>query len=132
MVQIHLLGRSGPDARGIVGQLDLEWVHFGWNTWVIVAAALLVVRFPRNRWLWAVVAAATWHELEHAVLLATYLATGQAGTPGLLSSGGVLGGGLPIGRPGLHFLYNLVETVPLLVAFAIEVRRAPAAVLRAA
>ena len=132
MVQIHLLGLSGPGARGIVGQLDVEWVHFGWNTWVIVAAALLVVRFPRNRWLWMVALAATWHELEHAVLLATYLTTGQAGTPGLLSAGGALGGGLPIARPDLHFLYNLIETVPLLVAFAIEVRRAPAAVLRAA
>ena len=34
MVQIHLLGLSGLQARGIFGLLDLEWVHFLWNSWV--------------------------------------------------------------------------------------------------
>jgi hypothetical protein len=124
MVQIHVLGLSGPQARGLVGQLDLEWVHFAWNTWVLVAAALLVAQFPRNRWLRVVALAATWHEVEHAYLLAAYLGSGQAGSPGLLAAGGALGGGLPIARPELHFLYNLVETVPLFVAFAFELRRA--------
>ena len=30
---------------------------------------------------------------------------------------GLIGGGLPLTRPDLHFLYNLVETAPLVVAF---------------
>ncbi len=34
MIQIHLLGLSGMQAHGIIGMLDLEWVHFifdaGW------------------------------------------------------------------------------------------------------
>lgn len=47
----------------------------------------------------------------------TYLATGVPGTPGLLSKGGLIGGGLPLTRPDLHFLYNLIETVPLTIAF---------------
>ena len=125
MVQLHLLDLSGPHARGVFGQLDIEWVHFAWNTWVLLAALILVVRFPRNRWLWALAIAAAWHEAEHAYLLAVYLTTGQAGTPGLLASGGLAGGGLPIARPELHFAYNLVETVPLLAAFAVEIRRLP-------
>jgi hypothetical protein len=122
IVQIHLLGLSGTDARGLFGQLDIEWVHFVWNTWVIVAALLLLVRYPRNRWLWAATIAAAWHEAEYAYLLSVYLTTNQAGTPGLLAAGGLVGGGLPIPRPDLHFAYNLIETLPLLAAFAVEIR----------
>ena len=57
-------------------------------------------------------------------MIATYVQTGVSGTPGLLSSGGLLFGGLPIARPDLHFLYNLVETVPLLIAWIVELRAA--------
>jgi hypothetical protein len=124
MVQIHLMGRSGPGARGVFGQLDVEWVHFVWNTWVLAAVVLLVVRFRCNLWLWTSLLFAAWHEIEHAYLLAVYLDTGRAGGPGLLAEGGRLFGGLPLTRPDLHFLYNLIETIPLLVAFAVEFRRA--------
>jgi CRP-like cAMP-binding protein len=44
--------------------------------------------------------------------------TGQEGTPGLLARGGLIGGGLPVRRPDLHFLYNVVETTPMMVGFA--------------
>src|SRR5919206_2029096 len=46
MVQIHLLGLTGPNARGVFGFLDIELVHFVWNTWVMLAVALLLWRFP--------------------------------------------------------------------------------------
>jgi hypothetical protein len=36
MVQIHVLGLTGGSARGVFGALDIEWVHFIFNTWVIV------------------------------------------------------------------------------------------------
>ena len=55
--------------------------------------------------------------IEHISIMFTYLATGVPGTPGLLSKGGLIGGGLPLTRPDLHFLYNLIETVPLTIAF---------------
>jgi hypothetical protein len=61
--------------------------------------------------------------VEHCVMIATYIRTGVAGSPGLLSSGGLLFGGLPIARPDLHFLYNLVETIPLLAGWGAELRR---------
>ena len=57
-------------------------------------------------------------------IMVEFIRSGIAGTPGLLSSGGVIGGGLPLVRPDLHFLYNLVETAPLVLAFIWQLRHA--------
>jgi hypothetical protein len=124
MIQIHILGLSGPAARGVVGQLDIEWVHVIWNAWVLVALVILVPRFPGNWWLIGVTLFAGWHLLEHTVMIATYLRTGVVGSPGFLSAGGLIGGGLPIARPDLHFLYNLAETIPLLIGWKVALEKA--------
>jgi hypothetical protein len=124
MVQIHVLHLSGANAQGIVGQLNIEWVHFIWNALVLIALVALLPHFRTNPWLIAVTPLAAWHFVEHSVMIATYIQTGVSGTPGLLSSGGLLFGGLPIPRPDLHFLYNLVETGPILGAWFVEIRRA--------
>ena len=124
MVQIHVLHLTGANAQGIVGMLNIEWVHFIWNAIVLVTLLVLLPHFRTNPWLIAVTPLAAWHFVEHSVMIATYIQTGVPGTPGLLSSGGLLFGGLPIARPDLHFLYNLVETVPLLAAWLVELRRA--------
>lgn len=124
VVQIHVLHLSGANAQGIVGQLNIEWVHFIWNSFVLVALLVLLPHFRTNPWLLAVTPLAAWHLVEHSVMIATYIQTGVAGSPGLLSSGGLILGGLPIARPDLHFLYNFVETIPLLVAWSVELRRA--------
>ena len=122
LFQIHVLRLSGPGARGIFGALDIEWVHFLWNTWIIGAVLLLLYRFRRNPWLWVSLLMAGWHEAEHLVIMAKYLATGQQGTPGLLATGGAIAGGV-LPRPDLHFLYNIVETVPLAGGFVYQLRR---------
>ena len=124
MVQIHVLHLTGANAQGIVGMLNIEWVHFIWNAIVLVTLLVLLPHFRTNPWLIAVTPLAAWHFVEHSVMIATYIQTGVPGTPGLLSSGGLLFGGLPIARPDLHFLYNLVETIPLLAAWLVELRRA--------
>jgi hypothetical protein len=124
MVQIHVLHLAGANAQGIVGQLNIEWVHFIWNAIVLVTLLVLLPHFRTNPWLIAVTPLAAWHFVEHSLMIATYIQTGIPGTPGLLSSGGLLFGGLPIARPDLHFLYNLVETIPLLAAWLVELRRA--------
>ncbi|HTD63409.1 MAG TPA: hypothetical protein VK732_01595 [Verrucomicrobiae bacterium] len=123
MVQIHVLHLSGAAAQGIIGQLNIEWVHFSWSALVLITLLALLPHFRANPWLIAVTPLAGWHFIEHSVMIATYLQTGVSGTPGLLSSGGLLFDGLPIARPDLHFLYNLVETVPLLFAWVVELRR---------
>lgn len=123
MVQIHVLHLSGANAQGIVGQLNIEWVHFIWNALVFMALLALLPHFRSNPWLIAVTPLALWHFVEHSVMIAAYIQTGLSGTPGLLSSGGLILGGLPITRPDLHFLYNLVETGPLLAAWLVEIRK---------
>lgn len=126
--QIHLLGWPSSQARGVVGQLDIEWVHFLWNSVVLLAMAALTWRFRHEPWLWIALVAAGWHQVEHTYLIAVYLQRGIEGTPGLLAMGGRLGNGVPLSRPDLHFLYNVVETTPLFVAYARIVRQTLATV----
>jgi hypothetical protein len=52
MVQVHVLGRQVVDAPGIFGAPDLERVQLVWTSWAVLGVVLLVIRFPRNRWLW--------------------------------------------------------------------------------
>ena len=126
MIQLHVLGLPAAQARGVIGALDVEWVHFLWSSFVFIATLALMRRLPHNRWLLLTLVLATWHELEHITLIATYVTTGIPGAPGLLAAGGLIGGGLPISRPDLHFLYNAMLTVPLFLAFRAEIlRRAP-------
>jgi hypothetical protein len=120
MIQMHTLGLTGANAQGVIGTLDIEWVHFVFNTWVAIAAAILLWRFRGNAWLWAAAILSLWHEIEHITIMTAFLTTGKIGTTGLLSRGGLVGGGLPIVRADLRFLYNLMETLPLVVAFVYE------------
>jgi len=122
MVQLHALSLTGTDAGGIVGQLDLEWVHFLWNLGVVVALGALLVHHGANGWLVFATAFASWHLVEHDVIMQSFLTTGVAGSPGLLSSGGLIAGGLPLARPDLHFLYNVVETASILLAYLFQLR----------
>src|SRR3982074_898129 len=89
MVQIHVLHLSGANAQGIVGQLNIEWVHFIWNAVVFVTLLVLLPHFRTNPWLIALTPLAAWHFVEHSVMIGTYIQTGVSGTPGLLSSGGL-------------------------------------------
>jgi hypothetical protein len=65
-------GQPGPPACGVFGQLDFETVHLVWDTLVWFGALFLITRFPRNRWLWVSVIAASLHETEHLFLGWTY------------------------------------------------------------
>src|SRR5437879_11638429 len=88
LIQIHVLHLSGAAAQGIVGQLNIEWVHFGWNALVLVTLLALLPHFRANPWLIAVTPLAGWHFVEHSVMIASYIQTGVPGSPGLLSAGG--------------------------------------------
>lgn len=127
VAQLRVLGLSGHHAHGIFGALDIEWVHFTWNAWVLAAVVVLLIGRPGNRWLWVAAPLAAWHLLEHTFLIVTYLVTGVEGTPGLLAMGGLLGNGLPVARAELHLFYNVLETIPLLMGLGWAWRHTAAA-----
>lgn len=120
MYQIHILGLRGVAARGIFGQLDVEWVHFLFNSYLLIAFLLLALRFRKNPWLWATLVVALIHEFEHLYIMRNYFITGKQGLPGLLGRGGVIS--IPLLRADVHFLYNLVESVPMMLAFIWQLR----------
>jgi len=125
MIQIHLLGLSGMQAHGIIGMLDLEWVHFIFDAgWVpICVYTLLFVYRKSNPWLLVLAVIVTWHALEHVAIMSVYLRTDIVGSPGLLAHGGAIAGGLPLIRPDLHFLYNLIEETFILIAYTYQLKR---------
>lgn len=123
MVQIHLLGLKGTAASGIIGQLNNEWVHLIWNSWVLIFCFLLFYWFRTNPWLWVLFVFGIWHEAEHLYIISVYLRTGIPGTPGLIARGGLIGGGLPIARPDLHFFYAVFEEALLIGAYLYALRQ---------
>jgi hypothetical protein len=92
MVEIHILGLKGPRASGIIGQLNNEWVHLIWNSWVLVFCFVLFYWIRKNPWLYVLFVFGIWHEIEHLYIISVYMRTGIAGTPGLIARGGLIGG----------------------------------------
>ena len=123
MVELHILGWLGPKASGIIGFLNIEWVHLIWNSWVLLAVFMLLFAYQRNVWLWIMFFFAIYHEIEHIYMVSIYIRTGIAGNPGLLARGGLLGGGLPISRPDLHALYAVLEEAMLIMIYFMEQRK---------
>jgi nitrous oxidase accessory protein NosD len=129
MVQMHLWDQPPAFAHGMIGQLDLEWVHFLMTLAIALVAVFLLTRWPTNPACWLLMPLALWHLAEHSVILTAYLRTGITGTSGILAKGGLLNG--PLARPDLHFLYNAGVLV-LLIGIWIWQQRAPGAVGRPA
>lgn len=126
MVELHILGLRGTQANGIIGQLNNEWVHLIWNSWVLLFCFFLFYWFRKNPWLIVLFIFGIWHEAEHLYIISKYIQTGVAGNPGLIARGGLIGGGLPIARPDLHFFYAVFEEALLILAYATEIRRSQA------
>ena len=112
-------------SHGVFGQLDFETVHFVWDTLIWVAGAVLVYRFWDNKWLWVSWFFASIHEVEHTYLFWVYrLHNGfwaHGGISGIFGKGGLIG--LPLSRPYLHFAYNFLVVVPMLVGLWDETKR---------
>src|SRR5215207_6929831 len=71
MIQIHVFGLSGLAARGVFGALDIEVVHFAWNTWVLLAIFALLAVYRSNAWLWLVAALAGCRSVGQTCTLST-------------------------------------------------------------
>jgi hypothetical protein len=120
-------------SHGVFGQLDFETVHFVADTMVWVTLGVFVVLFRgANKWLWVAFAAASLHQIEHFYLFWMYLADRSTytagGFAGIMGNGGVIGS--PLGRPYLHFSYNMIVIVPMLIALWDQARRVDGIALR--
>lgn len=124
----QLMANQGDLARshGVFGQLDFELVHFVTDTtlWIVLGLLLVIYR-GRNFWLWVAFAAASLHQVEHFYLFWLYsfhepfYASG--GFAGIMGENGMVGS--PLDRPYLHFTYNLIIVVPMVLALWDEARR---------
>ena len=123
----QLLVTNGDLARshGVFGQLDFETVHFVWDTLIWVASGVLVFKLWDLRWLWLSWVAASIHQVEHIYLWWSYMFHrsfwAHGGIFGIFGQGGLIGS--PLARPYLHFGYNFVVVVTMLVGLWDETNR---------
>jgi hypothetical protein len=120
LVQLFFNHGNVAQSHGVFGVLDNEVVHFYWNVGVWVGIGVLLYRFgSRNPWLWVAFVAASLHMVEHFYLYWLYVFHQEfwqaGGWAGILGKGGLIGS--PLDRPYLHFAYNYLEVVPLVIAF---------------
>ena len=116
---------GNPDGQGLAGAaVDMAPAHFLYNLayWAMLVAIYLGLGFPARRktygplvfWLLTfAVLWQSWHMVEHIAQMAQYLAAPR-------------GGGFPgiLGKPNgpfvgywLHFTYNFVAYIPLVIVF---------------
>ena len=120
LVQLGLTGGALADSHGVIGQLDFELVHFVADTTLWISLGALAITFKgRNAWLWVAFGAAALHQIEHFYLIyinlfdkTVYLSGGAAG---IMGHYGLIGS--PLDRPYLHYTYNFIVIVPMLIAF---------------
>ena len=127
-VQVGQLVATSGDlsmSHGLFGQLDFEAVHFVTDTilWIGLGLLILVMR-GRNAWLWVAFIAASLHEVEHLYLFWMHVFDDNmylsGGFNGIMGDEGMIGS--PLDRPYLHYTYNLIVFVPMLIAIWDEAR----------
>jgi hypothetical protein len=125
ILQLLIFGGALSKAHGVIGQLDFETVHFVADSGLWLGLGFIAVMFRgRNAWLWVAFAAASMHEIEHLYLFWLYFAEHtvylSGGAAGIMGHYGLIGS--PLDRPYLHYTYNFIVVVPLLIAFWDEAR----------
>lgn len=127
-VQVGQLAATRGDlsrSHGLFGQLDFELVHFVTDSmlWVGLGLLIMVMR-GRNPWLWVAFVAASLHEVEHLYLFWQHVFDTNfylsGGFSGIMGHHGLIGS--PLDRPYLHYAYNLIVFVPMLIAIWDEAR----------
>lgn len=137
VIQIHLLGWAPRDAGGIISALNSEIVHFVWNVGIVAISIWLYIYGARGWLMLLNIGWALLHTGEHIYMLNNYILSGGVqGLPGIFGRGGWLAQApitqnsflcsIPVVttaiRPDIHFGWNLIEVVLLLLAFGAFIR----------
>ncbi len=131
-MQVGQLAVSNGDlasSHGVFGQLDFELVHFVTDTTLWFALGMLLILYRgKNKWLWIAFAAASLHQVEHFYLFFLYYFHepfyAAGGFAGIMGESGIIGS--PLDRPYLHFSYNFIVVVPMVIALWDEARQVDA------
>jgi hypothetical protein len=124
VIQYHIFHQSLAQSIAIFSTLNVELVHFTGDTFLTIGTILLLMKYPRNPFLWVAIPFQIAHQAEHTYLTYNYLFNGaKPGGPGLLGSpGGAIGGGIGLNRPDLHWFYNTFYTIPFVAALIWETK----------
>ncbi|MBZ0297992.1 MAG: cyclic nucleotide-binding domain-containing protein [Anaerolineae bacterium] len=104
---------TGPAACGVFGQLDIEIVHLVWEVAGWLVTLVILLHYPRNKWLWF---AAFWlilHTVEHLFISYTFFLDHETAFRGMTQVWGTLADGnivtaFPLGREvSLVRFYNV-------------------------
>lgn len=124
-VQIYALGWPRPQAGGVLGLawpwlVSSEWTHYGYALIMMVAFVVLRAGFTGRARAWwdAAMWIQVWHHAEHLLLLVQALAGANllgAAAPTSVAQ-------LLVPRVELHLFYNIVVTVPMVVAMVLHHR----------
>jgi hypothetical protein len=128
-MQVGQLAASDGDlasSHGVFGQLDFELVHFVTDTTLWFALGMLLILYRgKNAWLWIAFIAASLHQVEHFYLFFLYYFHepfySAGGFAGIMGENGLIGS--PLDRPYLHFSYNFIIVVPMVIALWDEARQ---------
>ena len=122
VIQKFVLGSSS--AHGLIGRLDIGWVHFGFNTAYFVLLLPLVwgwlayrreIGLLGRRWTGLTTVCLvtlliqSYHQVEHSVKLVQFLNTNMQGTLGILGS--------HFDLILLYFTINALVYLPLVILF---------------
>src|SRR2546421_1055262 len=134
-------------AHGVFGELDRETVHFIRDGLILVSCIIVRVHFRKSKNIWLTLAliAAAIHQVEHCYLFGNYvfnnyfynhggtflgvhIVNGLAAQNGVLGYNGLLGSAIPFINPilpsriNLHFIYNTLVFIPMVLAFRKQVQ----------
>jgi hypothetical protein len=126
IIQYHIFNDPLQDSVAIFTKLNIEWVHFGGDSFLTLGTIALIYKFPRNPWLWIAFPMQVAHQLEHNFLWSTYQFFGAPpGGPGVLGKNGLIGpkGTWGLVRTDLHWFYNTLYTIPFVLALIFQCKR---------
>lgn len=123
MIQLYILHWQRSESLGILGLkypwlVHSEWLHYGHALFMLVGLYLLafsIVGKAKQWWDWAVYLA-FYHHIEHVIILSQAIAgvnLFNSSTPTSIVQA------LGVPRIELHFIYNLMVLIPMLISLYI-------------
>jgi len=99
---------------------DTEVSHLVFNLMIALLAVGLVAVYPKNVWVYPLLALAFLHGVEHVYIYEQFARTGVNNGPGLFGIGGAIGV-IPLDRLDLHNVYNGFEMIFMVLGVGLQI-----------